>query len=275
MNDSYPQAYCPDIMGIVNVTPDSFSDGGQYDTVDKAIAHGQCLIAEGATVLDIGGESTRPGAVRVSIDAEIEKVVPVIAGLVDKGVELSVDTRNSALMLRALDAGASFVNDVSALEHDPMSLEILSSGEARVCLMHMQGVPQTMQISPDYNDVIQDVYDYLARRIEVCVNAGIDPDRIYADVGIGFGKTLEHNANLLGSLEWFRGLGVRLLLGASRKRFIADICGDDVGADQRLAGSLAAIEAGLRAKVDMFRVHDVFETKQYVDVRQIICRDDP
>ena len=259
-------SYSPRIMGIVNVTPDSFSDGGQFASVDKAIDHGLRLIDEGADILDIGGESTRPGAVRISIDEEIKRVAPVIEGLVDKGVELSVDTRNSSTMRAALAAGADIINDVTALSWDEKSLDVAAQSRAKICLMHMQGEPQTMQANPVYGDVVSEVYDYLEGRIQVCVEAGIAKDRLMVDVGIGFGKTLDHNLALLRNLERFHALGVPVLLGASRKSFIGHICGEKAPADKRLAGSLAAVGQGASQGVQIFRVHDVFETRQFLDV---------
>lgn len=257
---------CPQIMGIVNVTPDSFSDGGDYLSVDKAIAHGLSLIDQGADILDIGGESTRPGARAVSIDEEISRVIPVIEGLVGKGAELSVDTRNASTMLSAIEAGVSIINDVTALTGDEKSLDAVSSCDAKICLMHMQGEPQTMQQSPLYDDVVQEVYTYLEDRIHACEAKGIKRERLIVDVGIGFGKTLAHNLELLKNLHVFHDLNVPILLGASRKSFIGHICGEQATADKRLAGSLAALNSGLRCGVQYFRVHDVFETRQYIDV---------
>lgn len=255
----------PLIMGIVNVTPDSFSDGGDYFDPDKAIAHGLKLLDEGADILDIGGESTRPGAKVVSVADEINRVVPVIKGLAKKSCKISIDTRNSETMMAALDAGAIIVNDVTALTGDEASLGVVAASKADVCLMHMQGQPQTMQENPEYGDVVGDVYRYLKGRIDACEVAGIAKDRIIIDVGIGFGKTLAHNLLLLNKISEFQSLGVRILLGTSRKSFIEKIVPNSPATD-RLAGSLASALWGVQNGVDIIRVHDVKETKQALEV---------
>lgn len=260
----------PLIMGVVNATPDSFSDGGQFDTAEKAIAHGLTLIEEGADILDIGGESTRPNAETVTIDEELRRVIPVIEGLKNKGALLSIDTRNAVTMREALKAGAGLVNDVTALTWDRDALSVVANNNCRVCLMHMQGSPQTMQRNPTYDDVVKDVYDYLEDRIRVCVQAGIAKERLMVDVGIGFGKTLEHNIALFQNLSRFHDLGVDVLLGASRKSFIEKICERPVSPKDRLAGSLAGVSAAYDAKVQVVRVHDVAETQQFIDVIQKI-----
>ena len=250
----------PRIMGIVNVTPDSFSDGGRFFDPQAAIAHGLRLIEEGADILDIGGESTRPNSDPVSIEDEIARVVPVIRELSKTGKMISVDTRNASTMRAAIEAGAHFLNDISALQ-DKGALEMAVQSGAEICLMHMQGDPKTMQSSPYYADVISDVFTFLKGRIQLCLDAGISQDRIYADVGIGFGKTLEHNLELLRQLEKFNELGVKILLGTSRKNFIGKIAGE-TPADQRLGGSLATALWGFQKGVDIIRVHDVRETRQ-------------
>lgn len=255
----------PVLMGIVNVTPDSFSDGGKYFQAEKAIEHGLRLKKEGAGILDIGGESTRPGAESVSVEEEIARVVPVIRGLKNCGVPLSIDTRNAATMKAALEVGASIVNDVSALEHDPDSLSIVAASRAHVCLMHMKDAPQTMQNDPRYGDVLQEVYDYLEGRIAACVEAGVEQDRIMIDPGIGFGKTLEQNLILLKNLHFFKELGVPLLLGTSRKKFIEALC-PEAKAEDRLAGSIASCLSAYDKGVRLFRVHDVKETAQALAV---------
>ena len=254
------------IMGIVNVTPDSFSDGGDHDTAERAIAHGRALAGQGASILDIGGESTRPGAATVSIDQEIERVVPVVRALADDGHCVSVDTRHGAVMSAAMDAGAQIINDVTALEGDEASLEFVSQSDtAPVILMHMQGEPGTMQNNPQYDCVVLDVYDYLLDRIESCERAGISRDRICVDPGIGFGKSLSHNMELLSRLSIFHGLGCPVLLGASRKSFIGKI---DPSAEpkQRLGGSLAAALNGWRQGMQILRVHDVEQTAQALGI---------
>jgi len=257
---------CPRIMGIVNVTPDSFSDGGQFESTDAAIQHGLQCIVEGADILDIGGESTRPASVIISPDEEQRRILPVIEGLKNAGALISVDTRNASTMRAAVQAGAGMVNDISALTHDVDSMDVVRGSDCRICLMHMQGTPQTMQTKPQYDDVVTEVYDYLAGRISACEAQGISKDRLMIDVGIGFGKTVGHNIALFQSLSLFHELGVDVLLGASRKRFIEAICGESIPADQRLAGSLAAVARGCQSHAQVVRVHDVFETRQFIDV---------
>lgn len=261
----------PIIMGVVNVTPDSFSDGGEFLDTDKAIAHGLKLAEQGADILDIGGESTRPGAQAVSIEQEQFRILPVIEGLKEAGVkaQISVDTRHAATMQKSIKAGANIINDVSALTHDAESLNVVSKAQIPVMLMHMQGTPETMQDRPYYDDVVQDVFDYLKNRVEVCLAAGIVQDKIICDPGIGFGKSLEDNLKLLKNLRKFHDLGCPILLGASRKSFIEKIV-PDTPADQRLAGSIAAALQGLDQGGQIYRVHDVLETKQAFAVHQAI-----
>ena len=264
------EEFKPLIMGVVNVTPDSFSDGGEFIDVDKAIAHGLKLLEEGADILDIGGESTRPGAKAVSIEEEQNRILPVIKGIKDQAPDavISVDTRNADTMKRAIGAGADIINDVSALTHDKEALDVVASAEnVSVMLMHMQGTPETMQDKPTYDNVVDEVYAYLEGRIEVCESAGIERDRIAVDPGIGFGKSLEDNLELLKNLDKFHGLGCAVLLGASRKSFIEKIV-PDTPTDERLAGSIAAAIQGLEEGVQIFRVHDVKETKQAFAVWQ-------
>ena len=257
----------PILMGVVNVTPDSFSDGGDFLNVDKAVVHAQKLEQEGAHILDIGGESTRPGAAPVTLEEEQARILPVIDGLKKSGTKalISVDTRHAETMQKSIDYGADIINDVSALTHDFKSLDIVSQAQVPVILMHMKGSPETMQDRPDYDDVVQEIFDYLKARIEVCVSAGIDPNKIICDPGIGFGKTLENNLNILKNLNKFQELGCPILLGASRKSFI-EKASSGAPADGRLAGSIAAALQGLEQGVQLFRVHDVAETKQAFDV---------
>jgi dihydropteroate synthase len=256
-------------MGVLNVTPDSFSDGGRYLSVDAALAQARRLIDEGADILDVGGESTRPGAQPVPVDEEIRRVVPVIEALSDCGVPVSVDTRRAAVMQAALDAGAAILNDVSALTADPDSLSVAAASGAPVVLMHALGDPRTMQDDPRYDDVVGEVRDYLAARIDACVAAGIARDRLIVDPGIGFGKTLDHNLALLRALDRFHALGCPLLLGVSRKSFIGRLAGG-VPAERRLAGSLAGALAGVLHGVHILRVHDVADTRQAIAVWQAI-----
>lgn len=205
----------PLIMGILNATPDSFSDGGKFLSVDAAIKHGIQLMDEGADILDIGGESTRPKATPVVPDEEQKRVLPVIAELKSeakkRGIKISIDTRNASTMREALKAGADIINDVSALTHEKDSIKIAAESDAQIVLMHMQGEPQTMQNNPTYKDVVQDVYDYLERRIDECVKAGIQKSRLIADPGLGFGKTAEHSITLLNNARIFQNLGVPIL----------------------------------------------------------------
>jgi dihydropteroate synthase len=253
------------IMGIVNVTPDSFFDGGVYNAPDLAIAHGIRLLKEGADILDIGGESTRPGASALSPSLECERVLPVLEALreaaANYGAKLSVDTRNATTMQAALAAGADMVNDISALMHDPDSLAVVAGASCDIVLMHMQGRPETMQENPVYEDVVEEVSTYLQQRIEATLSAGIAKNRLIADPGIGFGKTLEHNLALLKALPRFKALGVRLLVGASRKGMIGKLSRGEP-APERLGGSLAIALHAAACEVDIIRVHDVKETVQ-------------
>ncbi|MCF6196622.1 MAG: dihydropteroate synthase [Emcibacter sp.] len=254
----------PYLQGIVNVTPDSFSDGGQYDSVTKAVAHAHRLIREGADLIDIGGESTRPGAKKVTIREELSRVIPVIEGLSDTTVPISIDTRNTEVMRQAIKAGASIINDVSALNHDAEALDYVAGLDCPVILMHAQNTPENMQDDPRYDHVVPDVYDYLEQRLEICHNAGIDRERVIIDPGIGFGKTTAHNIALIDNLSLFHGLGVPILLGVSRKRFIGHITGAEQ-ASERLAGSLAFGQMGYDQGVQILRVHDVLESRQMRD----------
>lgn len=260
----------PRLMGVVNVTPDSFSDGGRYLATDAAIAHGLQLEAEGADILDIGGESTRPGAEPLGIEDECQRVLPVIEGLARRArVPLSIDTRNAEVMRRAAQSGARIINDVSALAHDPQSLEVAAASGLPVVLMHAQGDPRTMQRNPVYDDVVLDVYDALEVRIAACEQAGIPRERLIVDPGIGFGKTLAHNLALLGALSILHGLGCTVLLGASRKSFIGKLTG--ALAHDRLPGSLAAALLGAVQGVQIVRVHDVAATRQAFAVWEGSC----
>ncbi len=257
------------VMAIVNATPDSFSDGGAFFDPAKAIAHAEAMIRAGAKIIDIGGESTRPGAQPVAPDEEIRRVLPVIAGLRTNaeaaGAILSIDTRNARTMQAAIDAGVGMVNDVSALTHDPDSSAVVAGSHVLVVLMHMRGEPATMQQAPVYDDVALDVYDYLEARIAAAEAAGIKRNRIIVDPGIGFGKTVGQNLALLDQLSMFHGLGVPLLVGVSRKGFIGRVSAGEA-ADRRLAGSLAAGLAAIRQGARIIRVHDVAETMQALRV---------
>ncbi|MBN2905743.1 MAG: dihydropteroate synthase [Rhodobacteraceae bacterium] len=254
----------PRIMGILNVTPDSFSDGGRFDRPDAALAQGRAL-ADAADILDVGGESTRPGAAEVPVEDEIARTAPVIAALRAAGLHLpiSIDTRKAAVASAALDAGANMVNDVAAFTHDPALAAVSARAGVPVCLMHAQGDPQTMQADPRYDDVLLDVYDFLEHRIAAAQAAGIARAQIVVDPGIGFGKTQAHNLALIRGLSLFHGLGCPILLGASRKRFIGTI-GGAAQADGRAPGSIAVALAGIAQGVQILRVHDAGETRQAV-----------
>jgi dihydropteroate synthase len=254
----------PLVMGIVNVTPDSFSDGGEFLDPSAAVAHGRALRAAGADILDIGGESTRPGAAPVAPMAEVARVVPVIRALAQDGAVISVDTRRPAVMAAALEAGARIINDVTGLA-EPGALEIVARHRTPVVLMHMQGEPQTMQANPLYDMAALDVFDYLEARLAVCEAAGLPRSGILIDPGIGFGKTLTHNVELMSMLGIFRVTGCGVLLGVSRKSFFRQLARIDQPKD-RLPGSLAAGLAGVMRGADVVRVHDVAETVQALRV---------
>ena len=258
----------PRLMGILNVTPDSFSDGGRFFDADAALAHARAMAAGGADILDIGGESTRPGAAEVTDADEVARTAPVIAAL-RNGYDgpLSIDTRKAAVARAALEAGADIVNDVAALSYDPALAGVVADAGVPVILMHAQGDPATMQADPTYDDVLLDVYDYLEARVAAARAAGIAADRIVVDPGIGFGKTVEHNLTLLRGLSLFHGLGCPVLLGASRKRFIGTLAGVE-DADDRMPGSIAVALAGLAQGVQITRVHDTEATKQAVTLWQ-------
>jgi dihydropteroate synthase len=264
----------PRIMGVLNVTPDSFSDGGAHLALAAAISHAHALAAEGADLLDVGGESTRPGADPVPLDEEARRVVPVIAALRAEGFPLpiSIDTRNAAVARAAFDAGADLLNDVSALAHDPASLALAAASGHPVCLMHAQGDPRTMQDAPAYDDVLLDVLDFLEARVAAAEAAGIPRSRILVDPGIGFGKTVAHNLALVRGLALLHDLGCPILFGASRKRFIGTLADAPVPAD-RTPGSLAVALEALRRGAQVVRVHDVKETRQALDLWQALNGD--
>ncbi|MEM7469904.1 MAG: dihydropteroate synthase [Pseudomonadota bacterium] len=254
---------CPLLMAVLNTTPDSFSDGGRFDALEPAVGHARAMAAAGADILDIGGESTRPGAAFVPPEEEIARTAPVIAALRRAGLTqpISIDTRKAVVAKAALEAGASVLNDVSALSFDAQMSDIALKSNAPICLMHAQGDPKTMQDAPHYDDVLLDVYDYLAQTIERAVDAGIARDRIILDPGIGFGKTQEHNLRLIGGLSLFHGLGCPVLLGVSRKRFIGTI-GNEPQADRRGPGSVAVALQGLSQAVQIIRAHDIEQHAQ-------------
>lgn len=247
------------LMGVVNVTPDSFSDGGLFLDAEAAIAHGRELAGQGAEILDVGGESTRPGAEEVSAAEEMARVVPVVEGLAGTAT-VSIDTSKAAVAEAALEAGASIVNDVTALRRDPGIGGLCAARGAGLVLMHMPGDPLTMQANPVYGDVVDDVKAFLAERLEVAIDAGVDEERIWLDPGIGFGKTLDHNLELLRRLGELRELGRPLVVGTSRKSFIGKVDGSPV--DDRLGGTIASSVLAAAEGADVLRIHDVAEAAQ-------------
>lgn len=250
-------------MGVVNVTPDSFSDGGRYLDADAAVAHGEELLRDGAAILDVGGESTRPGAEAVGVEEELARVGPVVEGLAGVGT-VSVDTSKSVVAEAALEAGAAIVNDVTALRGDPEMAGLCAERGAGLVLMHMKREPRTMQEDPTYGDVVDEVKAFLAERLEVAVAAGVDEEKVWLDPGIGFGKTLKHNLELLRRLGELRDLGRPLVVGVSRKGFIGGIDGSGVG--DRLGGTIASSVLAIAEGADVVRVHDVAEAAQALKV---------
>jgi dihydropteroate synthase len=258
----------PKLMGVVNVTPDSFSDGGLYLDPEAAIQHGEGHARAGAAILDVGGESTRPGAEEVSLEEELRRVEPVVAGLAGGEATISVDTSKAAVAEAALGAGAEIVNDVTALRGDPEMAGLCADRGATVVLMHMLGSPRTMQENPVYEDVVADVKAFLAERVEAAVAAGIAEERIWLDPGIGFGKTAEHNLELLRRLAELRELGRPLVIGTSRKSFIGRVDGSDAG--ERLGGTIASSVLAAAEGAEVLRVHDVAEVGQAMAVATAI-----
>jgi dihydropteroate synthase len=251
----------PLVMGVLNVTPDSFSDGGRWLDAERAVAHGRALVAAGADIVDVGGESTRPGAAELPAGEEIRRVEPVVRALAETGAVVSIDTRHEPVMERALAAGARIVNDVSALAHDPDSLTCVARRAAPVVLMHMLGEPGTMQRRPVYDSALVEVLEYLDGRIAACAAAGIPRERIVVDPGIGFGKLVPHNLELIAGIGAFHALGCGVALGVSRKSMIARLSRGE-SPDGRLPGSLAAALCAAQQGVQILRVHDVVETRQ-------------
>jgi dihydropteroate synthase len=256
----------PKLMGILNVTPDSFSDGGNYLGLDAALKQAEFMEADGADIIDIGGESTRPGALTIPVLEEIKRIEPVIKKISSKSrIPISVDTRKSKVASAAHKAGAAMVNDVSGFTFDPDLLSYCSEHKLPVCVMHMQGLPENMQNNPKYENILIEVFDFLEAQIETLVQAGICRDKIVADVGIGFGKNLEHNLALIKNISFFHGLGVPLLFGVSRKSIIGNLAKVKNPKD-RVHGSISLAISALAQGVQLFRVHDVAETKQAFDL---------
>jgi dihydropteroate synthase len=263
----------PRIMGILNVTPDSFSDGGEWFVFDQAVAHARELVAEGADILDIGGESTRPGAGPVAVDEEMRRVIPVVAALRDAGAQISVDTMKLTVAEAAVDAGATYVNDVTAFRHEPALAGFVAERGCDCCLMHMLGEPRTMQENPVYDDVVDDVRAFLEERARFAVSAGVREERIMVDPGIGFGKTLEHNLELLRRLDEIVAIGFPVVVGTSRKSFLGRLTGRE-DPHERVAATLATSVLALERGARVFRVHDVAPTRDALAVATATLRAD-
>ncbi len=259
----------PAVMGVLNVTPDSFSDGGTHLAVGDAVAHALRMVKEGATVIDVGGESTRPGADRVDVAEECRRVIPVLKALKGLDAVLSVDTRHAAVMEQALDAGANMVNDICGLQDDDM-FRLARDSDCGLCVMHMQGEPGTMQNDPRYEDVVGEVAGFLKGRIDALTDTGVSRERICIDPGFGFGKTLDHNYILLGRLERLAGMGCPVLVGISRKSMLGKVTGKSVGGrvGAGVAAALLAVERGAR----LIRTHDVAQTVDALRIREALCQ---
>jgi dihydropteroate synthase len=263
----------PRIMGILNVTPDSFSDGGEWFDFDEAVEHGRTLVAEGADILDVGGESTRPGAAPVALDEELRRVVPVIRVLREVGAQLSIDTMKLTVAEAAVEAGATFVNDVTAFRHEPEIAGFVADHGCDCCLMHMLGEPRTMQDDPRYEDVVDDVRAFLEERAEFAVGEGVREERIMVYPGIGFGKTLDHNLELLRRLDEIVAVGFPVVVGTSRKSFLGRLTGREDPHD-RVAATVATTVLALERGAAVFRVHDVAPTKDALTVATATLRAD-
>ncbi|GIV11937.1 MAG: dihydropteroate synthase [Fimbriimonadales bacterium] len=260
------------VMGILNATPDSFYDGGRYATFQSALARAEQMIAEGADILDIGGESTRPGAEPVPLEEELERVIPVIHTIAQRyDIPISVDTTKSEVARQALAAGACIVNDISGMQFDPAMPEVVAEAGAGVVLMHIQGTPRTMQLNPTYTDVVAEVRATLQSHIERALHAGIPRENIWIDPGIGFGKTVEHNLTLLRHIPDLKALGYPVLIGTSRKSFIGHLLGG-LPPEERLEGTLATVVLSVAWGADIVRVHDVLATVRAVRIADALCR---
>lgn len=266
--DKFLDLSTPKVMGILNVTPDSFSDGGAFDMLENGLTQAALMLTEGADIIDIGGESTRPGAQDVSVQQELDRVIPVIESIYQRfDTIISIDTSKAQVMTEAINAGASLINDVRALQENG-ALEAALIAKVPVCLMHMLGQPRVMQQDPSYDDVVNDVMTFLQQRIAVCCKAGIEKEQIIVDPGFGFGKSLEHNYQLLANLEVFHKLNVPVLAGMSRKSMIGNLLQREIG--QRLAGNVAVATIAAQKGAQIIRVHDVKETVDAVKVVNII-----
>jgi dihydropteroate synthase len=258
----------PILMGIVNVTPDSFSDGGQHDQTDTAIAHARQLIAQGAHILDIGGESTRPGAAPVTLEIELARIMPILDAVKDSGAAISIDTCKAEVMRAALAEGADMINDVTGMRTAQARAVVAQHPNCGVCVMHMQGEPRTMQQNPHYDDVVREVHQALLHQAHTLLESGVDRSRISIDPGLGFGKTLAQNYQLIAELETIASSGYPVVFGASRKSMLGTVTGQTV--DKRLAASLAAALAGVAHGAKVLRVHDVAETRDALMVWQSV-----
>jgi len=263
----------PLIMGILNVTPDSFSDGGKFFSLDKAVKHAIQMEKEGADIIDIGGESTRPGARPISVKEEMNRVIPVVEKLIDKiKIPISIDTYKSKIAQKTLDLGASMINDITALRGDEKLSEVVAEYDVPICLMHMKGAPQNMQVNPEYDDVVEEIKDFLKERSEYAISKGIKKKNIIVDPGLGFGKRtgkgVEDNLEILNRLRELTDLGYPVMIGASRKTFIGNFFGDGetLPVSKRLEGSLATAIVAIVNGANIIRVHDVKETRHYVDI---------
>ena len=262
------------IMGIINVTPDSFSDGGKYANVEAAVMRAKQMVADGADIIDIGGESSRPGAEPITANEECRRVIPVVQALAEQfQIPISVDTYKAKVAREALSAGACVINDITALHGDPNMCKIVADAQAGVILMHMQGVPATMQKAPTYQNVVSEVHAWLTEVASQAVDRGIDSSRIMIDPGIGFGKTFDHNLEILRHLMQFRGIGYPMLVGVSRKKFIGRIL--DLPVHQREEGTAATVAWSIINGANVVRVHDVAKMKQVAQVIDTICRTKP
>ena len=267
------------IMGVLNVTPDSFSDGGEHFSVDDAVKHAFSIEKNGADIIDIGGESTRPGATSISVKEEMDRIIPVIEQIIGEiSVPISIDTYKSEIAKNVLDLGVDMINDISALQVDKNLAGIVAEYEVPICLMHMKGNPKSMQINPVYDDVVKEIYDFLKERAEFALFCNIKRENIIVDPGIGFGKRtggeIEDNCEILRRLYELKDLGFPIMVGASRKKFIVNVCGDDtpLSVSDRLEGSLAAACLAVANGADIVRVHDVKETRRCVDLVDCIIR---
>ncbi|MGJ8682355.1 dihydropteroate synthase [Paraglaciecola sp.] len=266
--DKFIDLASPRIMGILNVTPDSFSDGGHFNNIEKALFHAESMVGEGADFIDVGGESTRPGAQEVTEQEELDRVIPVIEAIRTRvDCVLSIDTSKAKVMKEAVAAGAGLINDVRALQ-SPGSLAAASKAKVPVCIMHMQGQPKAMQNNPSYQDLVKEVKHFLQARIEDCIQAGISVDNIIIDPGFGFGKSMEHNYHLLAKLDTFKQLGCAILSGTSRKSMLGKLL--DRTVEQRLAGSIVTAGIAVQGGANILRVHDVKETLDAIKITSLI-----